>query len=101
MRIVTYTQILSVLCSSIGLMFHLKAVLREEDSSEKDEKDRKVARVAMLLSILLLSLIYGIILYNWGTYSLPKHDVQINFFHIMVILLPITVIELLVAHKIL
>ena len=101
MRIVTYTQILSVLCSSIGLMFHLKAILREEDSSEKDEKDRKISRVSMLLSILLLSIAYGIMLYNWGTYSLPKHDVQINFFHTMLILLPITVIELLIAHKIL
>ena len=101
MRLVTYTQILSILCSSIGLIFHLKAVLREEDSSEKDEKDRKVARRATLLSILFLGLTYGLILYNWDGYLSPKHEVQINFFHIMIVLLPITVIELLVAHKIL
>lgn len=101
MRIVTYTQILSILCSSIGLIFHLKAVLREKDSSEKDENDRKIARRSMLLSILLLGLTYGIILYNWDGYPSPKHEVQINFLHIMVILLPITVIELLVAHEIL
>lgn len=101
MRIVTYTQILSILCSSIGLIFHLKAVLREKDSYEKDENDRKIARRSMLLSILLLGLTYGIILYNWDGYPSPKHEVQINFLHIMVILLPITVIELLVAHEIL
>lgn len=100
MRIVTYTQILSVLCSSIGLIFHLKVVLREKDNSEKDENDIKIARRSTLLSILLLGLTYGIILYNWDGYPSPKHEVQINFFHIMVILLPITVIELLVAHKI-
>ena len=100
MKIVTYIQIFSVLCSSIGLIFHLKAILREEDSSEKDEKDRKIARISMLLSILLLTITYGIMLYNWGTYSLPKHDVQINFFHTMLIFLPITVIELLIAYKI-
>jgi cytochrome bd-type quinol oxidase subunit 2 len=101
MRLVTYTQILSVLCSSVGLIFHLKAVLREKDSSEKDEKDRQIARRSILLSIILLGLTYGIILYNWDGYPSPKHEVQINFFHIMIVLLPITVIELLVAHKIL
>lgn len=101
MRIVTITQILSLLCSSIGLIFHLKAILREKDSSERDENDRKVARRSILLSIILLGLTYGIILYNWDGYPSPKHEVQINFFHIMIVLLPITVIELLVAHKIL
>jgi cytochrome bd-type quinol oxidase subunit 2 len=101
MRTITYTQILSILCSSIGLIFHLKAILREENSSEKDEKDRQIARRAMLLSILLLGLTYGLILYNWDGYPSPKHEVQINFFHIMAVLLPITIIELLVAHKIL
>lgn len=100
MRIVTITQILSLLCSSIGLIFHLKAILREKDSSERDENDRKVARRSTLVSILFLGLTYGIILYNWEKYSSPKHDIQINFIHIMFILLPITVIELLVAHKI-
>lgn len=101
MRIVTYTQILSILCSSTGLIFHLKAVLREKDSSEKDENDRKIARRSTLLSILFLGLTYGLILYNWDGYPSPKHEVQINFFHIMIVLLPITIIELLVAHKIL
>ena len=101
MRIVTYTQILSILCSSIGLIFHLKAVLREKDSSEKDENDRKIARRSTLLSILFLGLTYGLILYNWDGYPSPKHEVQINFFHIMIVLLPITIIELLVAHEIL
>jgi cytochrome bd-type quinol oxidase subunit 2 len=101
MRTITYTQILSILCSSIGLIFHLKAVLREKDSSEKDKKDRQIARRATLLSILFLGITYGLILYNWDGYPSPKHEVQINFFHIMIVLLPISVIELLVAQKIL
>ena len=101
MRIITYTQIISILFSSIGLIFHLKAVLREKDSSKKDEKDRKIARRSTLISILLLGITYGLILYNWDGYPSPKHEVQINFFHIMFILLPISVIELLAAHDIL
>lgn len=101
MRIVTITQILSILCSSIGLIFHLKAVLREKKSSEKDEIDRKFARKSILLSIIFLGLTYGTILYNWNDYSSPKHEVQINFFHVLFILLPITLIEFLIADKIL
>jgi len=100
MRTILILQILSIIFSTIGLIFHLKAVLTEDQTHEEDEKDRKIARRSTILSILLLACTYATILYYWGMYESPKHEVILSLVHVLFILFPITLVELLIAQEV-
>ena len=85
--------------STTAVIFHILAARVAKGSKNKDKlaKYRQNARMLTTVSILLLGIAYVL---AWNKITNPsKHDVKINAVHLMMILLPATLLELYIANR--
>jgi hypothetical protein len=96
MELFVYIQILSMACSTVAVFYHLKAA-NKSNSLRSTKRYKKWARLFTAGSILLLGAAYSL---AWADVTQPsKHDVKINTVHLMGVLFPITLLEILVATE--
>jgi hypothetical protein len=96
MELFVYIQILSMACSTVAVFYHLKAT-NKSNSLRSTKRYKKWARLFTAGSILLLGAAYSL---AWADVTQPsKHDVKINTVHLMGVLFPITLLEILVATE--
>jgi hypothetical protein len=96
MELFVYIQILSMACSTVAVFYHLKAT-NKSNSLRSTKRYKKWARLFTAGSILLLGGAYSL---AWADVTQPsKHDVKINTVHLMGVLFPITLLEILVATE--
>ena len=96
MELFVYIQILSMACSTVAVFNHLKAA-NKSNSLRSTKRYKKWARLFTAGSILLLGAAYSL---AWADVTQPsKHDVKINTVHLMGVLFPITLLEILVATE--
>lgn len=92
-------QLLSMATSTVAVVFHILAI-KSKNPKEKCEKNkyRQIARGFTILSIILLGSAYMAIL-AWGASGGHRtREATLNVVHLLFILLPITIIELVVAE---
>ena len=96
MELFVYIQILSMACSTVAVFYHLKAA-NKSNSLRSTKRYKKWARLFTAGSILLLGAAYSL---AWADVTQPsKHDVKINTVHLMGVLFPITLLEIVVATE--
>ena len=92
-------QLLSMATSTIAVVFHIIAI-KSKNPKEKCEKNkyRQIARGFTILSIILLGSAYMALLVWRASGGHRTREDTLNVIHLLFILLPITVIELVVAE---
>jgi preprotein translocase subunit SecY len=98
MTLFLHIQIVSMLFSTSAVVFHVLAAEHAKDKDKsKMDKYRHYARITTALSIFLLGAAYVLALNNLTRPS--GHDVQLNAIHLMLILLPASIMEIYIATR--
>ncbi len=97
MTLFLHLQIVSMLFSTSAVVLHVAAEHAKDKDKSKMYKYRNYARITTALSIFLLGAAYAL---AWKNLTRPSgHDVQLNAIHLLLILLPASIIEIYIATR--
>lgn len=82
-------QILSVVCSFIGLIMHFMDVKKE------DKKLQLTAKLFMVIALILLVIVYIISYLQWKKYSKTKTEITLNIVQTGLCFIPVAILEII------
>jgi uncharacterized membrane protein len=89
LQVAQYLQILSVVCSFIGLIIHFMDVKKE------DKKIQLTAKLFMVIALILLVIIYIISYLQWKKYSKTKTEITLNIVQTGLCFIPVAILEII------
>jgi hypothetical protein len=88
-QVAQYLQILSVVCSFIGLIIHFM------DIKKQDKKLQLLAKLFMVLALILLVIVYIISYLQWKKYSKTKTEISLNIVQTGLCFIPVGILEII------
>jgi|TARA_Y100000389_G_scaffold8917_1_gene8373 hypothetical protein len=89
LQVAQYLQILSVVCSFIGLIIHFM------DIKKQDKKLQLLAKLFMVLALILLVIVYIISYLQWKKYSKTKTEISLNIVQTGLCFIPVGILEII------
>ena len=89
LQVAQYLQILSVVCSFIGLIIHFM------DVKKTNKNLRLLAKVFMTIALILLVIVYIIAYYQWENYSKTKTEISLNIIQTGLCFIPVAILEII------
>jgi uncharacterized membrane protein len=89
LQVAQYLQILSVVCSFIGLIIHFM------DMKKQDKKLQLLAKLFMVLALILLVIVYIISYLQWKKYSKTKTEISLNIVQTGLCFIPVGILEII------
>lgn len=89
LQVAQYLQILSVICSFIGLIIHFMDVKKE------DKKLQLTAKLFMVIALILLVIVYIISYLQWKKYSKTKTEITLNIVQTGLCFIPVAILEII------
>lgn len=89
LQVAQYLQILSVVCSFIGLIIHFMDVKKE------DKKLQLTAKLFMVIALILLVIVYIISYLQWKKYSKTKTEITLNIVQTGLCFIPVAILEII------
>lgn len=89
LQVAQYLQILSVVCSFIGLIMHFMDVKKE------DKKLQLTAKLFMVIALILLVIVYIISYLQWKKYSKTKTEITLNIVQTGLCFIPVAILEII------